>query len=96
MSDSASLIPCRVGQRQQMRLALGLGDMYEIGIGELGLLEQRTGDRDIVALGELAHHAGRRVGDRRDAPRKFGQRLGLDLLDQIADDVVEQRDMSRC
>ena len=25
--------------------------------------------------------------------RQFGQRLGLDLLDQAADDVVEQRDV---
>ena len=44
-------------------------------------------------LRQRAHHAGRRVGDRRDPAREFGQRLGLDLLDQGADDVVEQRDM---
>ena len=44
-------------------------------------------------LGERAHHAGRRIRHRREPAREFGQRLGLDLLDQAADDVVEQRDM---
>ncbi len=57
------------------------------------MLEHRAGDRDIVVLGERAHHAFRRVGNRRQPAREFGQRLGLDLLDQVADDVVEQRDM---
>ena len=86
-------MPCRGGQRQQMRLAFGLGDMFEIGFVELGLLEHRPGDGDVVAAGQRAYHAGWRVGDRRDAAREFGQSLGLDLLDQRADDVVEQRDM---
>jgi len=35
----------------------------------------------------------RRVRDRRDAARQFRQRLDLDLLDQIADDLVKQRDV---
>ena len=39
------------------------------------------------------HDPGRRVGNRSDAARQLGQRLGLDLLDQAADDVVEQRDV---
>ena len=41
----------------------------------------------------MRDHAERRVGDRRQPAREFGQRLGLDLLDQAADDVVEQRDV---
>ena len=39
------------------------------------------------------HNAGRRIGDRREPARQFGPRLGLDLVDQAADDVVEQRDV---
>ena len=80
---------------QQMRLALVLGDVHEVAIGKPRLLEHRTGDRDVIVLGERADDAGRRVGDRRDAAREFGQRLRLDLLDQAADNVVEQRDVLR-
>ena len=76
-----------------MRLALGLGDILEIRVVDTGLLEHRAGDGDIVVLGQRGHHAVRRVRHRRDPPRQFGQRLDLDLLDQAADDVVEQRDV---
>ena len=76
-----------------MRLALGLGDVHEVGIRHRRLLQHRPGDRDVVVLGELADNTRRRIGHRRDTARQLRQRLGLDLLDQAADDVVEQRDM---
>ena len=76
-----------------MRLALGLGDIFEIRVVDTGLLEHRAGDGDIVVLGQRGHHAMRRVRHRRDPPREFRQRLDLDFLDQAADDVVEQRDV---
>ena len=53
----------------------------------------RLGHRDVVVAGERAHHAGRCVLRRGKAARQFGQGLGLDLFDQVADDVVKQRDM---
>ena len=76
-----------------MRLALGLGDIFEIGIGDPRLLEHRPGNGNVVVLGERRHHAVRRIGHRRKPARQLGQRFGLDLLDQGADDVVEQRDV---
>ena len=79
--------------REQMRLALVLGNVQQVAIDKLRLLQDRTGDRDVIVFRERADDAGRRVGDRRDTPRELGQRLGLDLLDQAADDVVEQRDV---
>ena len=76
-----------------MRLALGLGDIFEIRVADMSLLEHRAGDGDIVVLGKRHHHARRRIRHRREPARQFGQRLDLDLLDQAADDVVEQRDV---
>ena len=81
------------GQRQQMRLALGLGDVFEIRLGDGRLLQHRPGDRDVVVFGESRDHASRRIRHRGEAAREFRQRLDLDLLDQAADDIVKQRDL---
>jgi hypothetical protein len=78
-------------QREQMRLALGLGNIFEIEIGNRRLLQHRPRNRDIVVAGERRHHALRRVRHRGEAAREFRQRLDLDLLDQAADNVIEQR-----
>src|SRR4029077_20816655 len=78
-----------------MRLTLVFGDVHQVGIGDPCLLQYRTGNRDIVIPGERADDTGRRVGKWRDPAREFGKRLGLDLLDQTADDVVEQGDVLR-
>ena len=57
------------------------------------LLEHRSRYVDIVVDGQRANHPRRRVRHRCDAMRQFGKRLGFDLLDQVADHVIEQRDM---
>ena len=76
-----------------MRLAFGLGQRHQIGIGDVAGFEHRTGDGNIVIGGKLVDDAGRRIGNGRQAAREFGQCLRFDLDDQGADDVVEQRDM---
>ena len=82
------------GDGDQMRLALGLGDVDQIGfLQPRRLREHRTGHRDVVVVRELAHQLGRRVRDRRERLRHFGARLGLDLDDQPAQHVVEQPDV---
>jgi hypothetical protein len=78
-----------------MRLTLVLGDVHQVGIGDPCLLQYRTGNRDVVIPGERADDTGRRVSKWRDPAREFGKRLGFDLLDQAADDVVEQGDVLR-
>ena len=80
-------------QSEEMRLALGLGDADQLGIGNTRLLEHRLGDGHIVAAGEPGDDTDRRIGNRGEPAREFRQRLGLDFLDQIADDVVEDGDM---
>ena len=80
-------------QRQQMRLALGFRDIFQVGVADGGGFEHGPRHLDIVVFGERADDTGRRVEDRRDPAGEFRQRLGLDFLDQAAHDVVEQRDM---
>ena len=66
----------------------------EIAVGQARrLLQHRAGHRDIVVLGEAAHQPQRRVADRRQPVGQFRPRLGLDLVDQAAEDVVEQVDV---
>ena len=78
----------------QMRLAFGLGEIDQIGFGQARRqLQHRAGDGNIVVIGERAQHLHRRIGDRRQADGEFGARLGLDFLDEQAEDVVEQVDM---
>ena len=82
------------GDREQMRLALGPGDIDQVGVSQpRRLLQHRARHRDVVVLGEPPHRLDRRVADRRQAMGQFGPRLGLDLLDQAREDAVEQLDM---
>ena len=77
-----------------MRLALGLGDVDQIGFGKPSrMLQHRPGDRDVVVLGEPPHHLDRRIADRRKAIGEFRARLDFDLVDQAAEHVVEQTDV---
>ena len=76
-----------------MRLALRARDAQQVVLVELRLLEHRTGNRDVIAVRERAHDVRRRVRHRRNASREFGERLGLDLLDEIAHHIVEQLDV---
>ncbi len=86
-------MPSRFDSASRCAWLLVCRDYAQIGIVEPRLRQHRAGDRDVVVLGERAHRLRRRVRHRRDASRKFRQRLGFDLLDQAADDVVEQRHM---
>src|SRR6185437_1621445 len=76
-----------------MCLALCLGDLHEVAVRKARLLEHGTGNLDVVVLGKGADDTSRRIRNRRDATRQFRQSLRLDLLDQTANDVVEQRHM---
>ena len=93
ISESASADPQPSGHREQMRLAFVLGDVHQIVIVDPCLLENGTCDLDVVILGERADNTGRRIRNRRNAAGEFGERFCFDLLDQAADDVIEQRDV---
>ena len=79
--------------RQQMRLALGFGNEQRSGSASLACF--RTGPATVMSsfLASVLTTPAGALATRRDTPRELGQRLGLDLLDQAADDVVEQRNM---
>src|SRR5262249_55790887 len=77
-----------------MRLALGLGDVDEIGVGQSpGLLQYRPSDRDVVILGELAHDPERSIPARCQKVGEFGTCLALNFLDQGPEHVIENADM---
>jgi hypothetical protein len=79
---------------EQMLLALGPGDFDEIaGSQARGLGQDRTGDRDLVVPRQPPDHLDRRIVDRRQVPAQLDQSLGLDTLDQMAEDIVEQADL---
>jgi hypothetical protein len=83
-----------LGNGEQVRLALGLGNIDEIGLGEpRRLLEHRAGDRDVVILREPPYHVDWRIADGCEPVGQLGTRLGLDLADQSAEHLVEQSDM---
>ena len=80
--------------RMQVGLALGFGDVDEIGFRQTRRqLEHRPGDGDIVVVGEPrstltgALLTGARRFD------EFGAGLGLDLFDQQPEHLVEQIDV---
>ena len=77
-----------------MGLAFGCCDTDEIGFGKPRcIFQHRAGDGDIVIVGERAEHLDRRVADGSEVARQLGARLGLDLLDEQTEHVVEQVDM---
>ena len=82
------------GDGEQMRLTLALGDLDQRGIVKPARQrQQRTCDGDVVILRQRAHHGDRRIVHRRELLGKLGARLGLDLGDQLAEDVVEELDV---
>ena len=65
-SVTGSAIPVRLGDREQMRLALGLGDVDEIGVGEpRRLLQHRPATEMSSSLASCAHQLDRCIADRR-------------------------------
>src|ERR1700722_14094533 len=87
--------PCGIPRDgEQVLLALAAGDLDQVACGQArGLGQDRPGNRDLVVAGALPNHLARRIIDRRQMPPQLDQRLGLDALDQVAKDVVEQADL---
>ena len=80
--------------REQMRLALLLRDIDEVGRGQAArLAEHRARDRDLVVMGELADDLVRRLVDRGKPLRQLRTRFRLHAGDHVGEDVVEQRDL---
>ncbi len=77
-----------------MTLRLGVGDFDEIAVGKTrGLRQDRRRHRDIVVSGELPNDVVGRLMDRCKAPAELLERLSLDPLDEVAQDVVEHVDL---
>ena len=75
-------------------LALGLGDLDQVGVGQpRRLREDRARDLDLVVLREPAHHLDRGVVDRRKVPAQLGERADLHALDQVHQNIVEDLDL---
>ena len=82
------------GQGEEMGLSLAAGDIDQILLFQArGSRQHRTGHDDIVVLGEPAKDFERGIRRSAQAARQIGLGLGLDFLDQAAEDVVEQTDM---
>ena len=78
------------GKSEQVVLALGAGDLDQVGQIEARRLRQdRARDRDVVVVGERAHDLARSVAHRSETARQFHARLGLDDGNQPAEDFVE-------
>ena len=70
------------------------GDLDQIIRGQArGLGQDWSGNRDLVVAGQPPDHLDRRIVDRRKRVAQLGQSLGLDPLDQMAENVVEQADL---
>ena len=77
-----------------MLLALGLGVLDEVIIGELlRIHEHGAGDLDFVVEGEPADKLRRGVVQARHLVRQFGTRLHLDIRGKLLENVVEQLDL---
>jgi hypothetical protein len=82
------------GQRKQMRLALGAGNVDQIRLVEARRLSQhRTGDGDVIVLGQPPHELDRRIRDWSEPVGELRLGAAFDFLDQAAEDIVEQADM---
>ncbi|WP_420131529.1 hypothetical protein [Rhodopseudomonas sp.] len=77
-----------------MSLPLGLCNFHEIARRQTRrLLEHGTGDFDIVVSRQLSDRLQRRIVDRRQPDAQLGQRPRFDLPDQMAQDLIENRDL---
>ena len=82
------------GNCKQVCLALGRGDVEEVGLGKTpGLREHRPRDGDIIVLGEMPHRFDRRVAQRRKPMGHLGARLRPRFGDQSGEHQIEQPDM---
>ncbi|MFL4984729.1 MAG: hypothetical protein ACJ8EN_14175 [Xanthobacteraceae bacterium] len=77
-----------------MRLALRFCDVNEIGQGKPPRASQdRSRHGDLVVVGKIPHHSGRRVSDRSEALADLRKNCRLDLLDQAFQDALENGEM---
>ena len=78
-----------------MRLALGPGDVDEVGVVEpRDWRKHRPGDRDVVVVGEPAHDLDRGVADRREPVATSSARALLSISSiRRLEHVVEQADV---
>ena len=61
------------------------------GVGQnVGLLEQRAGHQDVVALRQAGDEIGRRAVRRRKTAAQFGERSRVDLLREALHHRVEE------
>src|SRR5664280_2541578 len=91
VGDHRAELPA-LGDLAQVRLALALGDLDQILVGQPRRLRQhRPGDGDVIVAGEAMDDIMRSIGDRRDVPAQLDPRAAFDMIDQADDDVVEQR-----
>src|SRR6185312_7881617 len=82
------------GDGGKMRVALGVGDLDEVDVGEpVGFLQDRAGDLNAVVTRERADNVDRRIVDGGKALAELGEDLVLDLLDQPHHHVVEDFDL---
>jgi hypothetical protein len=80
--------------RQEVALALGPGALDQCRFVEpIGMRQDRLRHLDRVVEREPAQHAGRRVGNGRHAAAEARARGDLELRQQTAHHVVEQRDL---
>jgi hypothetical protein len=77
-----------------MPVALCLGNFGQVLRGEAFRLRQnRRGNQNIVMPREMLDHPNWRVGRRREASAEFHQRFGLNTLDQMQKNIVEQTNL---
>ena len=82
------------GDGGEMGLALGFGDLDKVAVRErIGSSENRAGDLDVVVMRQPADDPGWGAIDGSEPAAELDQRLALDLLDQVAHQLVEQRDV---
>ena len=93
VGDGLTQRPAR-RDRLQVGLTLVHRDVDEIGFGQPRReLQYRSGDGDIVVIGEPAQQFDGSVADRRKMMRELGARLCLDLVDEQPEHVIKQLDM---
>ena len=83
-----------LGDREQMRLALGFGIGDEdVAVEPLGMRQHRSCDLDRIVEGEFVDDVGRRTTELGHAAGELRARSKLDLLRQAPDHLAEGADL---
>ena len=89
----ASLISGRPAIAARCFSPFDAGDLGQRLVRDIGLLKDRAGNRDVFVARQAVDDVRRRIADRRQPAAQFGERRAVGLLDQPADDVVENGDV---